>query len=138
ANPGALFRANPKTCIVLDLKTGEIKPIIVPVAPKPSANGAPHPPVDEGLGSVMMPILPAIRAANSPSAPESPSARPPAPDPGSGSGQFLVKKGRRVPILALPPPRGAFTTSRRIPDVALPRGRRRGRNAVHRRRRVCG
>ena len=33
-----LFRANPKTCIVLDLATGEIKPIIVPVPPKPSAN----------------------------------------------------------------------------------------------------
>lgn len=31
ANPGALFRANPKTCIVVDILTGEIKPIIVPV-----------------------------------------------------------------------------------------------------------
>ena len=29
ANPGALFRANPKTCIVLDVVTGEIRPIIV-------------------------------------------------------------------------------------------------------------
>ena len=29
ANPGALFRASPKTCIVLDVVTGEIKPIIV-------------------------------------------------------------------------------------------------------------
>jgi uncharacterized protein len=29
ANPGALFRANPKTCIVLDVKTGEIKPVIL-------------------------------------------------------------------------------------------------------------
>ena len=29
ANPGALFRANPKTCIVLDVTTGEIKPIMI-------------------------------------------------------------------------------------------------------------
>ena len=36
ANPGALFRANPKTCIVLDVATGEIKPIIVPVQLKPA------------------------------------------------------------------------------------------------------
>ncbi|CAN5424928.1 MJ0936 family phosphodiesterase [soil metagenome] len=34
ANPGALFRANPKTCIVLDVVTGEIKPIILPVLNK--------------------------------------------------------------------------------------------------------
>ena len=34
ANPGALFRANPKTCIVFDPATGEIKPIIVPTASK--------------------------------------------------------------------------------------------------------
>jgi putative phosphoesterase len=32
ANPGALFRANPKTCIVLDVETGELKPIIVAMA----------------------------------------------------------------------------------------------------------
>mgnify|MGYP002780417998 CR=1 FL=1 len=32
ANPGALFRANPKTCIVLDVVSGELKPVIVPVA----------------------------------------------------------------------------------------------------------
>lgn len=31
ANPGALFRANPKTCIVLDVVSGELKPVIVPV-----------------------------------------------------------------------------------------------------------
>jgi uncharacterized protein len=35
ANPGALFRANPKTCIVLDLVSGEIKPIILPALTKP-------------------------------------------------------------------------------------------------------
>jgi len=34
ANPGALFRANPKTCIVLDVKTGELKPIIISTASK--------------------------------------------------------------------------------------------------------
>ena len=32
ANPGALFRASPKTCIVLDVATGELKPIILPAA----------------------------------------------------------------------------------------------------------
>lgn len=31
ANPGALFRANPKTCCILDLESGEIKPILVSV-----------------------------------------------------------------------------------------------------------
>ncbi len=38
ANPGALFRANPKTCIVLDVATGEIKPILVPVQLKPATS----------------------------------------------------------------------------------------------------
>ncbi len=53
ANPGALFRANPKTCIVLDVTTGEIKPIIVSVAPKTphASNGATAP--DEEVGSVL-------------------------------------------------------------------------------------
>ena len=48
ANPGALFRANPKTCIVLDAATGEIKPIIVPVPVKtvPPPDHAPAPPPD--------------------------------------------------------------------------------------------
>jgi len=60
ANPGALFRANPKTCIVLDVVSGEIKPIIVPVPPKSSANGTPHPSgqSDDGLGSIVGPGLP--------------------------------------------------------------------------------
>lgn len=59
ANPGALFRANPKTCIVLDVKTGEIKPIIVPVAakhphPHPSPNGSGVLSVeDDSVGSVL-------------------------------------------------------------------------------------
>jgi putative phosphoesterase len=58
ANPGALFRANPKTCIVLDLATGEIKPIIVPVQSR-AANGTSHPAaLDDGTGSVMMPAIP--------------------------------------------------------------------------------
>ena len=61
ANPGALFRANPKTCIVLDVETGEIKPIIVPVAAKPSpgANGtAVADPNDDQIGSVYGPLPP--------------------------------------------------------------------------------
>src|SRR5438046_9867832 len=46
ANPGALFRANPKTCIVLDVVSGEIKPILIPVAAKwahhlPAVTGSP-------------------------------------------------------------------------------------------------
>src|SRR3954471_13518328 len=44
ANPGALFRANPETCIVLDVQTGEIKPIIIssPVKAMPhAASGSP-------------------------------------------------------------------------------------------------
>ena len=52
ANPGALFRANPKTCIVLDLATGEIKPIIVPVGSR--LVGAGVGPVS-AEGSVVMP-----------------------------------------------------------------------------------
>src|SRR6478752_958032 len=46
ANPGPLFRPNPKTCTVLDVVTDEIKPLIVPVPPRVSANGTIHPPVD--------------------------------------------------------------------------------------------
>lgn len=49
ANPGALVRANPKTCIVLDVTTGELRPLIVSLAPQ-AVNGtagpagtAPHP-----------------------------------------------------------------------------------------------
>jgi uncharacterized protein len=56
ANPGALFRANPKTCIVLDVVSGEIKPIIVPVGTKSShgANGL----ADEPIGSIFGPVAP--------------------------------------------------------------------------------
>lgn len=45
ANPGALFRANPKTCIVLDVVTGELKPLIVPVVTLHGRPGLPDPPV---------------------------------------------------------------------------------------------
>ncbi len=67
ANPGALFRANPKTCIVLDVVSGELKPVIVPVnsthgrpgltdtpAP-PSANGPPSGNPDSVDGLVITP-----------------------------------------------------------------------------------
>jgi len=40
ANPGALFRANPKTCVVLDIHTGELKPIIIPT-PRVAESGHP-------------------------------------------------------------------------------------------------
>src|SRR5439155_8593093 len=68
ANPGALFRANPRTCIVLDVKTGEIKPIIVPVQVKPavgaglSDNGSVT--EDDQIGTVIaMPVLPHLSDA---------------------------------------------------------------------------
>ena len=66
ANPGALFRANPKTCIVLDVATGEIKPIIIPVPPKSSSNGTAHPSgqSDDGLGSIVGPGLPESPASS--------------------------------------------------------------------------
>jgi putative phosphoesterase len=81
ANPGALFRANPKTCIVLDVATGEIKPIIVPVSPKASANGAPHPSgqTDDGLGSIVGPSLSSL--AGTPPATAGPPAPPTDPNP---------------------------------------------------------
>lgn len=41
SNPGALFRANPKTCIVLDVVSGELKPLHI--APKP-VEAVPAPP----------------------------------------------------------------------------------------------
>ncbi len=62
ANPGALFRANPKTCIVLDLISGEIKPIILATASKPVPNGSPHPLAsDDGTGTLVLPPLPPVR-----------------------------------------------------------------------------
>ena len=67
ANPGALFRANPKTCIVLDLATGEIKPIIVPIQTKPIASPSDDGSVteDDQIGTVpSMPALPVVEAGN--------------------------------------------------------------------------
>src|SRR5439155_20044397 len=74
ANPGALFRANPKTCIVLDVVTGEIKPILIPVAAKsahhlPAVNGSPA--AEAAVG-----VAPPGPAPASP-----PSENPPAPAP---------------------------------------------------------
>lgn len=54
ANPGALFRANPKTCIVLDVKTGEIKPILISSPTKATPHAAIGTPADdESVGSVL-------------------------------------------------------------------------------------
>jgi uncharacterized protein len=55
ANPGALFRANPKTCCVLDVVSGEIKPIIINVARSPeSVIGLPGIPTgpDDSIGLI--------------------------------------------------------------------------------------
>ena len=48
ANPGALFRANPKTCIVVDIITGEIKPLIVSIAGKSGESVAILPGIPRG------------------------------------------------------------------------------------------
>lgn len=83
ANPGALFRANPKTCIVLDVATGEIKPIIVPVPSKASGNGVLHASghSDDGLGSIVGPGLPDLpTAASTPRAVSPPPAQIPPSD----------------------------------------------------------
>jgi uncharacterized protein len=75
ANPGALFRANPKTCIVLDLLTGEIKPIIVPVK-QPGGSQAGAPALDVSVGSIVS--LPALQPA--PEKVQEPDAPPPSAD----------------------------------------------------------
>lgn len=62
ANPGALFRANPKTCIVLDVSTGEVKPIIIPTATKPGESVHAMP----GLANRSMPGLPSLPEDESP------------------------------------------------------------------------
>jgi hypothetical protein len=41
ANPGALFRANPKTCVILDVVSGELRPVIVPIKSGDSTAGRP-------------------------------------------------------------------------------------------------
>jgi hypothetical protein len=59
ANPGALFRANPKTCCVLDVISGEIKPIIINVARSPdSITQIPGLPSDADDSVGLMPGLP--------------------------------------------------------------------------------
>lgn len=65
ANPGALFRANPKTCLVLDVTTGELKPILIPSASRP------------GESTVAMPGL-----RDEPNASVGPMPGLPDPDPG--------------------------------------------------------
>lgn len=80
ANPGALFRANPKTCIVLDVVTGEIKPVIVPVPvkqapPPPSENGSAAD--DDQLPTVAVPPAElGVSAAASEPLPPDPAAGP--------------------------------------------------------------
>jgi putative phosphoesterase len=83
ANPGALFRANPKTCIVLDLESGEIKPIIIPIPSKSAGNGVQvgSSALDEGTGSIVMPGLPPLSVSPHLHAPPS----TPSKTPGSAS-----------------------------------------------------
>jgi uncharacterized protein len=56
ANPGALFRANPKTCIVLDVVTGELRPVHVPVK---SGDSTPSRP---GLSALSVPAVAGLPA----------------------------------------------------------------------------
>jgi putative phosphoesterase len=58
ANPGALFRANPKTCIVLDVVTGELKPVIVPTKPGDSSHGRPGLTAESTAGLQALPVPP--------------------------------------------------------------------------------
>jgi putative phosphoesterase len=97
ANPGALFRANPKTCIVLDVKTGEIKPILIALPTKPSSNGAMHPSsaLDDVTGSVMIPALPGHASSQRVHGPAAAPANPPS---------------RTSPADLPPPPSGANPT----------------------------
>jgi len=93
ANPGALFRANPKTCIVLDVATGEIKPIIISLPPKAAANGTPHTSLaaDEGTGSIFMPAFQSLTLPGNSHVNSSPPSNPPGksetklPPPANGS-----------------------------------------------------
>ena len=68
ANPGALFRANPKTCCVLDVISGEIKPIIINVARSPeSVAGLPGLPDGPDDSLLQFPGLPEEPPATNPS-----------------------------------------------------------------------
>lgn len=62
ANPGALFRANPKTCIVLDVVTGDLKPLIVPIQTVHGRPGLPDPPTN-GEAVTPAPATQAIKPA---------------------------------------------------------------------------
>lgn len=81
ANPGALFRANPKTCIVLDVETGEIKPIILsaPAKHPHSQNGVPvAEPAEYAAGAVIV-------HSSAPLAPPSPPVPVPPTSPGDSN-----------------------------------------------------
>src|SRR5262249_53156069 len=76
ANPGALFRANPKRRTVRDGKPGETKPIIAAAANPPPAhspNGVALSPEDDQVGSII------FRPGELPVIPPTP---PPDPNPG--------------------------------------------------------
>ncbi|QEL17996.1 YfcE family phosphodiesterase [Limnoglobus roseus] len=62
ANPGALFRANPKTCVVLDLVSGELKPIIIPTTAKPGDSIHIMP----GMANRSIPSLPSLPTSDEP------------------------------------------------------------------------
>jgi putative phosphoesterase len=78
ANPGALFRANPRTCIVVDIHSGEIKPLIIALADKA---GSEAPPPWSALDpSDSAPHLPlAVPPPNTASPPPPPSSLLPPP-----------------------------------------------------------
>jgi uncharacterized protein len=58
ANPGALFRANPKTCIILDVVSGELKPVIVPTRGGDSSPGRPGLTAESTAGVPALPVPP--------------------------------------------------------------------------------
>jgi len=79
ANPGALFRANPKTCVVLDLISGELRPIIISSGrPGESTISMPGLP-DEG-DPLDLPKAPVIPPPIAPATPTPPPADAPVSD----------------------------------------------------------
>ncbi|MCS7023009.1 MAG: YfcE family phosphodiesterase [Gemmataceae bacterium] len=84
ANPGALFRANPKTCIVVDVITGEIKPLIIAGPARGNAEVLEEwSPVVAGDSTTSLPsLVPSERpSASSPSSVSTPALSPPTADP---------------------------------------------------------
>jgi len=81
ANPGALFRAHPKTCIVVDLRSGEIKPLIIQLPDKgsPEATEEWHSLERDTIVAQLPLILPAPGSGISPSTAS--SFLPPSSDP---------------------------------------------------------